>query len=227
MESDVQENNHAVEAWLGQLLPLPYRIATLIVLGTYLLHFPNPMGTTQTRNPKKLTSSPRTGFWLWSLNLRHLSSHQIDVPSLLRHPPSPQASASVLRLALFLTLPLALSLLLYALLPSAFFPATYLLYVPLALTIPSSHLSRRGRGRFLSTLKRVSVGGLATDAEGRFADILMADVLTSYAKPLGDLWVVGCKVLHGEGVVEGGRGTVDRGCGGSWVVPGLIAVPFL
>ena len=32
MESDVQEN-HAIEAWLGQLLPLPYRIATLIVLG--------------------------------------------------------------------------------------------------------------------------------------------------------------------------------------------------
>jgi hypothetical protein len=109
-------------------------------------------------------------------------------------------------------------------LPSAFFPATYLLYVPLALTIPSSHLSRRGRGRFLGTLKRVSVGGLATDAEGRFADILMADVLTSYAKPLGDLWVVGCKVLHGEGVAGE---VVDRGCGGSWVVPGLIAVPFL
>ena len=68
------------------------------------------------------------------------------------------------------------------------------------------------------------MGGLATDAEGRFADILMADVLTSYAKPLGDLWVVGCKVLQGGGVA----GEVgDGGCGGSWVVPGLIAVPFL
>jgi hypothetical protein len=42
MESDVQEN-HAIEAWLGQLLPLPYRIASLIVLGTYLTFPPNPM----------------------------------------------------------------------------------------------------------------------------------------------------------------------------------------
>ena len=24
-----------------------------------------------------------------------------------------------------------------------------------------------------------------------------------------------------------GSGAVDRGCGGGWVVPGLIAVPFL
>lgn len=39
MESDVQEEHHAVEAWLGQLLPLPYRIATLIVLGIFP---PNP-----------------------------------------------------------------------------------------------------------------------------------------------------------------------------------------
>ena len=230
MESDVQEQHHAIEAWLGQLLPLPYRIATLIVLGNQTFP-PNPMPQPNKKVPQTPTSKPKTdntipGFWLYSLNLHHLTSHQIDVPSLLRYHPSPQASASVLRLALFLTLPLLASLLFYALFPSAFFPFTYLfLYLPLALTIlPSTHLSRRGRGRFLSTLKRVSVGGLATDAEGRFADILMADVLTSYAKPLGDLWVVGCKVLHGEGVAGE---VVDGGCGGSWVVPGLIAVPFL
>jgi hypothetical protein len=127
----------------------------------------------------------------------------------------------VLRLAIFLALPLALSLACYALYPSAFFPTTYLLYIPLALALPISHLSRRGRARFWSTLRRVSVGGLAGDAEGRFADILMADVLTSYAKPVADLWVVGCSA------VGGGKGGMDRGCGGGWIVPGLIAVPFL
>lgn len=127
------------------------------------------------------------------------------------------------RLALVLALPLALSIACYALLPYTFFPATYLLFVPVALALPLSHLSRRGRGRFLSTLKRVSVGGLATDSEGRFADILMADVLTSYAKPVADLWVVGCAVVSGEGL----QGRVDRGCGGRFMVPFLIAVPFL
>jgi predicted oxidoreductase len=70
-------------------------------------------------------------------------------------------------------------------------------------------------------LRRVCVGGLAGDSEGRFADILMADVLTSYAKPVADLWVVGCSAFGG-----GGKG-VDRACGGGWIVPGLIAVPFL
>lgn len=67
------------------------------------------------------------------------------------------------------------------------------------------------------------MGGLATDAEGRFADILMADVLTSYAKPVADLWVVGCAIVSGEGM----QGKVNRSCGGSFVVPLLIAVPFL
>lgn len=69
------------------------------------------------------------------------------------------------------------------------------------------------------------MGGLAREEEGRFADILVADVLTSYAKPMADLWVVGCGLLTGRGVM--GSGSVDRGCGGGWVVPGLIAVPFL
>lgn len=76
----------------------------------------------------------------------------------------------------------------------------------------------------MSTLKRICVGGLAREEEGRFADVLVADVLTSYAKPAADLWVVGCGLVTGRGVQGSG---VDRGCGGGWVVPGLIAVPFL
>lgn len=169
-------------------------------------------------NSKKLL-----GFWLWSLNVKHLTSYGIDVSSLLRYHPSPHAHTSVARVALFLTIPLLISISLYALYATTFFPATYLLYIPLLLAIPTTQLSRRGRGRFLSTLKRVSVGGLATDAEGRFADILMADVLTSYAKPVADLWVVGCAIVSGEGM----QGKVNRSCGGSFVVPLLIAVPFL
>lgn len=70
------------------------------------------------------------------------------------------------------------------------------------------------------------MGGLASDAEGRFADVLMADVLTSYAKPVADLWVCGCGfwTAGGEGMLGS---AVDRKCGASWVVPVLIAVPFL
>ncbi|KAM0721669.1 hypothetical protein Q7P37_002594 [Cladosporium fusiforme] len=199
MESDVQETP-AAEQWLSRFLPLPYRIATLIVLG----------------------------FWLYANNLTHLSAHTIDTPSLLRHPPSPQAHRSVTRLATTLTLPLLACLLCHALYPTTLLPTLYLFaFVPGALALPAVgglQLSRRGRARFLSTLRRVSVGGLAPENEGRFADVLVADVLTSYAKPVADLWVVGCAVLKGEGVLGA---AVDRRCGGGWVVPGLIAVPFL
>lgn len=230
MESDVQEPTLSPsEHLLNRYLPLPYRVATLIVLGK-----PSPTPTTIGKNPyqtptRKTATKTNTipcsitAFYLYALNLRLLAAHAIDVPSLLRYHPSPHAHASVARLALFLALPLAISIACYALLPYAFFPTTYLLYIPLALALPVSHLSRRGRARFWSTLRRVSVGGLATDNEGRFADILMADVLTSYAKPVADLWVVGCSVVSGEGV----QGKVDRSCGGSFMVPGLIAVPFL
>lgn len=215
MESDVQESPVA-EQWLSKLLPLPYRVAILLVLGTH------PAYNKPNSCVPKLTNID-LGFYLWSTNLQTLTAHQIDVPALLRYHPSPQAHKTVSRLALFLALPLALSIALYALLPWNILPISFLLYVPLALAIPTSHLSRRGRGRFLATLKRVSVGGLATDNEGRFADILMADVLTSYAKPVADLWVVGCAVVTGEGF----KGKVNRTCGGNWVVPFLIAVPFL
>ena len=35
------------------------------------------------------------------------------------------------------------------------------------------------------------------DKEGKFGDIMLADILTSYAKVLGDLWVTGCMFLGG------------------------------
>jgi hypothetical protein len=215
MASDVREDRSPAEELLSKYLPLPYRVAILIVFGSSV---PNPIEPNQ---PQNLTTLP--AFYLYALNLRHLTTHGIDVPSLLRYHPSPHAHASVTRLALVLFLPLLLSISAHALYPSTFWPISYLFYIPLALSLPISTLSRRGRGRFLSTLKRVSVGGLATDNEGRFADILVADVLTSYAKPVADLWVVACAVVTGQGVL----GVVDRTVGGKWVVPGLIAWPFL
>lgn len=152
-----------------------------------------------------------------------LSTHQIDALALIHYPSSPSAHLSVYRLALLLTLPLLLSIPLYALTKAQLFPLAYLLYLLAAFAIPTAYLSRRGRGRFLSTLRRVSIGGIAQDGEGKFGDILMADVLTSYAKPIADLYVVVCLMVQGKGV--GGR--PDRSCGGAFMVPFLISVPFL
>lgn len=163
------------------------------------------------------------GIWLWALNLQILHRNNIDTPALIRYPSSTSAHRSTYRLALILSAPLALSLLLFALAPYQALPLLYLLYIIAALVVPTTYLSRRGRQRFLSTLRRISVGGLAYDQDGRFGDILMADVLTSYAKPIADLYVVVCALVQGRGVL----GRPDRNCGGGFMVPFLIAVPFL
>ncbi|OQO07437.1 hypothetical protein B0A48_07134 [Cryoendolithus antarcticus] len=195
MEADVETTSPFPEQWLNQILPLPYRVATLLVAGV----------------------------WLWAINLQYLHYKGIDTSSLLRYPTSPGAHQSTYRLALFLTVPLLASLLLFAVLPYQILPLLYLLYLAVALIIPTAYLSRRGRSRFLATLRRVSVGGLAQDQDGRFADILLADVLTSYAKPVADLYVVVCLMVQGKGV----QGRPDRSCGGSYMVPLLIGLPFL
>jgi len=67
--------------------------------------------------------------------------------------------------------------------------------------------------RFLSVLRRICIGGL--DREGKFGDIMLADILTSYAKVLGDLWVTGCMFLGGVSAA----GKPDRACGGKLAVP--------
>lgn len=227
MESDVQETTLSpTEQFLDRFLPLPYRVATLIVLGKRIQ--PNQTHPIPNRHSKpKPPTNPPTGFHLYTLNLRHLSTHSIDVPHLLTHPPSPNPTLTTNRLTLTLLLPLLFLLCVHAIHPTTLLPLLYLyLYIPSTLLVPSAQLSRRGRGRFLKTLGRVGLGGLAKEGEGRFADVLVADVLTSYAKPLADLWVVGCE-FWGAREGSGGGGGVDRACGGGWVVPGLVAVPFL
>lgn len=166
------------------------------------------------------------GFWLWASNLSILQrKYGIDVYNLIRYPATSSSGAdkSTYRLATLLTIPLAAILLLFALFPWEWIPFAYLLFIIIALIIPTEQLSSRGRSRFLTTLRRISIGGLATDHDGRFGDILLADVLTSYAKPMADLYVVLCLLINGKGAL----GQPDRSCGGRLVVPFLIAAPFM
>ncbi|KAL2351801.1 EXS family-domain-containing protein [Cryomyces antarcticus] len=191
-------------------LPLPYRVAFILVLGV----------------------------WAWGLNLHYLHLIKIDVPALIRYPPrsSPSQSShhlSTYRFATLLTLPLLLSLLLFwtitrgttsSVVRWEVLPNLYLLLLVLCFLLPLQPLSRTGRYRFLSTLKRVSIGGLAEAHDGKFGDILMADVLTSYAKVLGDLFVALCMFVSSG---KSSTGQPDRGCGGQFLVPIIISVPSM
>ncbi|KAI9697599.1 MAG: protein-ER retention protein [Candelina mexicana] len=190
-------------------LPLPYRVAIILVLGV----------------------------WAWGLNLHYLYLIKIDVPALIRYPPRtsptfPSHHLSTYRLATLLTIPLAVSLVIFwtvthgqasLVLAWEILPASYLFLLVLCFFLPTQRLSRTGRYRFLSILKRVGVGGIAEAKDGKFGDVLVADVLTSYAKVFGDLFVSICMFFSGSS----STGKPDRGCGGQYMVPLIISIPSL
>jgi len=103
-------------------------------------------------------------------------------------------------------------------------PMTNLLVLAGLFIVPLRRLSvsHTGRSRLLWTLRRVSVGGLAEVKDGKFGDILLADVLTSYAKIMGDLYVCLCMFLTHNGSATD---RPDRRCGGNVIVPLIMAIP--
>ena len=103
---------------------------------------------------------------------------------------------------------------------------TNLLVLALIFVLPlrSFSVSHAGRARLLRTLHRVSIGGIAEAKDGKFGDILLADVLTSYAKVFGDLYVCLCMFFSHDG---SSTKRPDRSCGGTVIVPLLMAVPSM
>lgn len=170
-------------------------------------------------------------------SIKRLTIEQ-DVPALIRYPgrtssTEPPHHFSTYRLATILTIPLAASLFLFwtitrgdvkAALAWEVLPNLYLLIMIITFVVPFHFFSRAGRYRTLSILKRVSIGGIAEAQDGKFGDILMADVLTSYSKVFGDLFVALCMfVSPGKSSTD----KPDRGCGGQYLVPFIIAIPSL
>lgn len=162
-----------------------------------------------------------------------------NVPSLIQYPQrvsprtDPPHHLSAYRLATYLTIPLVLSILLFWTLSHRdpalviyydFLPISYICLLFFAFFLPLRYASYSGRLHFLSALKRVSIGGIALPNEGKFGDILLADVLTSYAKILADLFVSFCMFFTPSGSATS---RPDRGCGGQYLVPIMIAIPSL
>ncbi|EPE06766.1 exs family protein [Ophiostoma piceae UAMH 11346] len=96
---------------------------------------------------------------------------------------------------------------------------------------PPWALPHEGRRRLAATLRRVIVGGLAEAQHGKFGDILLADVLTSYSKVLGDLYVVLCMFFFTSPARAGREPSAtdrpDRNCGGGVIVPLIMVMPFI
>ncbi|MCJ1288915.1 protein-ER retention protein [Xylographa carneopallida] len=192
------------------ILPLPYRVAVILVLGV----------------------------WAWAVNLHYLAILKIDVAGLIRYSNRATIAGSShhlrsYRLAALISIPLIISLLLFwsithgqasLVLAWEILPQSYLVLLALVFVLPLQRLSKAGRYRFLTILKRVSIGGIADAQDGKFGDILLADVLTSYAKVLGDLFVAECMLFSRK---YSSTAKPDRGCGGAYLVPIIISIPSL
>ncbi|KAH7328832.1 EXS family-domain-containing protein [Stachybotrys elegans] len=206
------DGDPAVESELdsfSRAFPLPYRVGFIITLAV----------------------------WGWGFNLHYLYLQKIDVPSLIRYPnrSSPGHAPhhhTTYRLANVLSGLFLVSITLFWLLtwgiPSRviaydWLPLTYLVSLVVVFLVPFRNLPSAGRHRFLATLRRISIGGIAEAQDGKFGDILLADVLTSYAKVFGDLFVTLC-MLFTPGTSSTNR--PDRNCGGAVIVPLLMAVPY-
>ncbi|EEQ91882.2 protein-ER retention protein [Blastomyces dermatitidis ER-3] len=206
--------DHDVNRNLDQLsrfslfFPLPYRVAIVLVAGV----------------------------WGWGLNLHYLSAVKIDVPALIRYPSRSSIHQvpvyrSTYHLATLLSIPLVISILFFwsvthgsaeHVIAWEIIPQSYLFLFFVLLIFPLHRLSRTGRHRFVVALKRISIGGLAETQDGKFGDIILADVLTSYSKILGDLFVSACMFLSSD---ASSTGIPNRKCGGQIAVPLLICIP--
>jgi len=185
------------------------------------------------------------GIWAWATSLHFVSLLGIDPVEILHprissaddhplaiHPPQHQhqhrretykpaysiaiilTSITIISLTMFwkFTSGDASAVLAYEALPLSCFASIFLLAL-----CPFNIIFRDTRFRFLRVLRRVMVGGLDADG-GKFGDIMLADILTSYAKVLGDLWVTGCMFLGNISAT----GKPDRACSGKFAVPFVI-----
>lgn len=158
------------------------------------------------------------GIWGWGLNLYLLNKHHIDTNTLLQIHSVDNKHAqplyrSVLMLALYLTTLIGLNMFAYWFTvdpasPSSWLPVScYLTAMGLVLW-PGKSLYRKERVRFLRWARLDIVCPLRRSKRSfrvlrrlfsfsnvHFADVIMADILTSFSNVFGDLFTTGCSVL--------------------------------
>lgn len=198
-------DQHAQLDGFGLTFPFPIRVAALLV----------------------------AGFWGWAIILQYLERTDINIFALVGYPSSAHSRHHVAayRLAFLFTIPLTIWQIAFwvathrifeLVLRFDFIPQSVFVILLLILIWPLNRASRAGRVRFLLTLKRVAIGGLAEESGPKFGDILLADALTSYARVLGDIYVSFCMFF-----TDGWHSTnkPNRACGHEIVVPIILAVP--
>jgi len=143
------------------------------------------------------------GIWLWAININVLEKSNIDCTTLLagaesrslRNPNSGYISyQNTYKLALGYTAIFFSSVLVYNIC-DIYFEKTYTEWIAVAtliiaiytLFMPNKFLYRRERKKFVDALKRIITPQFRI--ETAFCDVVLADLITSFSKVLGDMYV--------------------------------------
>ncbi|CAK3843424.1 related to ERD1, required for retention of luminal ER s [Lecanosticta acicola] len=201
----------------SRVLPLPFRLELEIVLG----------------------------FWLWALNLHGFYLLNIDIFTLIRYPTRPAEDEPPLHVSTYRLAGLLTGLwmgamvlfwhftggqadlvIAYDWIPNLLFLAFLAIFlVPrfgFAKAIFGS-TNASGVTRLFHGLRRVALGGIAGPRPEKFGDVLLADALTSYAKPISEVFVAFCMFFKGVHTTD----RPDRLCGHELIVPLALAWPFV
>lgn len=186
------------------------------------------------------------GIWLWALNLHAFHRRDIDICTLIHYPARPTAEEPPLHRATYRLAVLLSGLWMGAMLlfwhvtrgdaalvvSSAWIPNLLAAVVVALLLLPRGRWSplalvggsanAYGTRRLAAGVWRCAPGGIAKAKGEKFGDVLLADALTSYAKPISEVVVAACMFFQGRGTTD----QPDRRCGRGWVVPLAIAWPF-
>ncbi|WVW78401.1 hypothetical protein I302_100355 [Kwoniella bestiolae CBS 10118] len=87
--------------------------------------------------------------------------------------------------------------------------------------VPWRGVGERERAGLRRALKRILLPPL--NAPIFFCDVILADILTSFAKVLGDMWISACQIWLGE--ITHGR--VGRSGWAGWITLGMVSLPYM
>ncbi|KAF8555277.1 EXS-domain-containing protein [Imleria badia] len=99
-------------------------------------------------------------------------------------------------------------------------PAVCILGAVTVLVCPYDILHKRERDWFLFTTARCL---FPANTPVYFSDVVFADVLTSFAKVLGDMWLSSCMLLPGGSLLQ----LPSQDGWYQWIIPSLMSLPYL
>ncbi|KAF8270296.1 EXS family-domain-containing protein [Lactarius quietus] len=102
-----------------------------------------------------------------------------------------------------------------------YIPAVCALVVFICAISPYDVLQKRERDAFLMSMKRCIYSPL--NHRIHFSDVIFADIFTSYAKVLGDVWLSLCMLLPGGSLLTP---PAQEGLY-RWILPTLMSLPYL